>query len=300
MINDTPGLTRCGLYLHMHSPTLSTQQLDFFHREGYLSLPRAIAPPLLKKLQDLFTTLMQEPGIIDKTVAEHNGTTYVTSLEKLCSKGDLSCLQLLGSPFLLQIAEAICGSDFFLIQEFAVIKHLGDSTPVLWHQDMVHERTGHSFTMGIYLDDANAGDGALRVIPQSHTSGKDICALQKEAFIEVPMKTGDILLHDMMLAHSSGIMHHNRQRRVLYFEFLSLAQVRRENIYTEDLLQNRMQLLHLAIHHYRQQYPNEAFFAWENPLGISANSGKTTAVALQEIYAREVNARPSAYCFEFS
>jgi ectoine hydroxylase-related dioxygenase (phytanoyl-CoA dioxygenase family) len=282
----------------MSSNVSGKAQLAGFMQEGYCVLPQAVPAPLLQRLRQLFDELMHSNDITSVGVNIINGNTYASSLDKLCHKGNLACLELLGAPFILETAAAICGPDFFLIQEFAVIKMLGDTTPVLWHQDMLHQRTGQCFTMGIYLDDAAPGDGALKVIPQSHNSGKNICTLQHEPFVEVPMQAGDILIHDMMLAHSSGIMQRNSLRRVLYFEFLSVRQVRNENIYTEELLANRIQLLQLAIEYYRQQHPQEAQFAWANPLpGIVPPPG-TLQEALDTVCSINVNARPSAYCFE--
>jgi Phytanoyl-CoA dioxygenase (PhyH) len=277
---------------------LSKARLDSFNQEGYLVLPGAVPPLLLQSLQQLFAEQMDQDNKITVATNNNNGNTYINALDKILDKGNLACLELLGAPFILETAATICGPDFFLIQEFAVIKMLGDITPVLWHQDMLHQRTGQCFTMGIYLDDADCGDGALRVIPQSHTSGKNICALQHEPFTEVPMKAGDILVHDMMLAHSSGIMQHNPIRRVLYFEFLSIGQVRNESIYSEELLHNRIQLLQLAIDYYRQQHPDENQFDWYNPIPEAAAPPAPLREALEAICSINVRARPSAYCFE--
>ncbi len=281
-----------------NSSALSKTQLDSFTKEGYFILPGAVPPLLLQSLKELFTEEMHGEGKTKVTVNNNNGSNYINALDKLIDKGNLSCLELLGAPFILSIAASICGPDFFLIQEFAVIKMLGDNTPVLWHQDMLHHRTGQCFTMGIYLDDAGPGDGALRVVPQSHTSGKTICVAQHEPFIEVPMKAGDILVHDMMLAHSSGIMQHNPIRRVLYFEFLSVSQVRNESIYGEELLHNRLQLLQLAIDYYRQQHPGEKQFDWHNPIPEAVLPAAPFRETLEAVCGINVRARPSAYCFE--
>ncbi len=279
-------------------PFMSKDQLDFFNAEGYLVLPRAVPAPLLLKMQQLFDELMEENNTTERAVNIHNGQSYINNLEKLCRKGNLSCLELLGTPFILETAQSICGPDFFLIQEFAVIKMLGDNLPVLWHQDMLHKRTGQCFTMGIYLDDADADDGALRIVPKSHISGKPICAAKDDPSVEALMKAGDILIHDMMLAHSSGLMKHNPIRRVLYFEFLSVSHVRNESIYSEELLVNRMQLLQIAIDFYREQHPANEYFYWSNPLGVSRMQDKTMKEELEEIYKNEVHAKPSTYCFE--
>jgi ectoine hydroxylase-related dioxygenase (phytanoyl-CoA dioxygenase family) len=175
---------------------------------------------------------------------------------------------------------------------------LGDNLPVLWHQDMLHQRTGPCFTMGIYLDDAQVDDGALLVVPGSHANGKTICETKNDPTIAVPMKAGDILIHDMMLAHSSGAMCSLPIRRVIYFEFLSVSHVRNEKLYPEDLLERRCSLLPVAIDHYKQLHPTEIAFSWESPMGEQSRTYPSQVAALQQIYEQEIHAIPSTYCFE--
>jgi Phytanoyl-CoA dioxygenase (PhyH) len=278
---------------------LTSQQLHSFHTNGLLALPGMIPLPLLNRLRTLFDELMDtEKDITAKVVYENKGEKYVTNLENICYKGNLACLELLGFPPILEIAESICGKDFFLIQEFAVIKNLGDEMPVLWHQDMLHQRSGHCFTMGIYLDDAGEGDGALRVVPVSHVSNKTICELSKEPSLEVPMKAGDILIHDMLLAHSSEPLKKNPLRRVIYFEFLSAAHVTKEYIYSDELVCRRTRLLFAATRYYQSLHPEEEQFIHqkENP-GTDDEAMEINEI-LRDIYKEPIHARPSAYCFE--
>lgn len=277
---------------------LSFSQLDSFYQKGYCKIPAAIATPLVSRLRDLFDELMSPENKEQKATCINNGKEYVTNLDLLCCKGNLSCLELLGSPFLLEIAEQICGPDFFMIQEFAVIKNAGDELPVYWHQDMVHDRKGQCFTIGFYLDDAEEHDGALRVVPGSHQADKPVCELCREPFIEVAMKAGDILLHDMMLAHCSEPMRKNKIRRVLYFEFLSRQHALLENIYTDELIINRTHLVHAALHYYQQLHPEGPFFSWANELAISYGPVENLEAVLNKIYSMPIHARPSTYCFE--
>jgi hypothetical protein len=272
--------------------------LDTFHQQGFLKIPGLIPVSLMKKLHQLFDKLMIPDVPIEKVIHENKGKKYVTNLENICYKGNLAALELLGFPPILEMAQAICGNDFFLIQEFAVIKNLGDELPVLWHQDMLHHRTGNCFTMGIYLDDANENDGALRVVPKSHLMGKPICELSKEPFIEAPMKAGDILIHDMMLAHYSEPLNKNALRRVLYFEFLSAAHVLNENIYAKELVDRRTRLLFAAARRYRALHPGEKQFALPMANPSPDDDTKSMEAVLTEIYSQAINARPSAYCFE--
>lgn len=271
-----------------------TVSKDFF-KKGYEVFPQLIPDELLEMLRYLFMSLMNYDDLIDKVVIENNEKKYVTNLENICSKGDLSCLALLGFPPILAIAEEICGEDFFMIQEFAVIKNLGDNLPVLWHQDMVNDRKGKCFTMGIYLDDADEDDGALCVIPDSHLANLHICEILDRDFVQIPVKAGDVLIHDMMLAHKSEPLQKNQLRRVIYFEFLSTTQVRLESIYSEELIERRTKLIPAAIQRYHQFFPHKTPFVYKNPSSFDGH--KSLNETVQEIYLEPIRARPSAYCF---
>lgn len=282
-----------------NTPILSRSQYDSFCKDGFLRLPGIIPASLLNRLRELFDELMDlSGGNSDKVVFQNKGNEYVTNLENVCNKGNLACLELLGYYPILSLAETICGPDFFLIQEFAVNKNRGDELPVLWHLDMAHQRSGNCFTMGIYLDDAELGDGALKVVPGSHLDNRTICELSKEPHIEVPMKAGDVLIHDMMLAHSSDPIRINPLRRVVYFEFLSAAHVKTENIYTDDLVIRRTRLLYAASRYYLALHPEERQFIHPKENPEESDFMKTIEEILQEIYSQPINARPSAYCLE--
>jgi hypothetical protein len=279
---------------------LNTTQLDAFFKNGYLRLPGMVNQSLLKQLTALFDELINDSHSIDEKVIIHNkGKKYVTNLENICPKSNLSCLELLGSPFILELAATICGDDFFLIQEFAVIKWAGDELPVLWHQDMVHQKNGKCFTMGIYLDDAAENEGALCIVPGSHLSDRNICEIKNDPAIFIPMKAGDILIHDMMLAHSSGLLSKNKVRRVIYFEFLSAAHVLKENIYSAELITRRSRLLFAATRHYELLHPGEVHFIHKKMNPVPEDDEKDINEVLTEIYKEPIHARPSAYCIEY-
>lgn len=80
-------------------------------------------------------------------------------------------------------------------------------------------------TLRIHLDETNAGNGALKVIPASHRKGiyrpetidwdkeqEDICNVPK----------GGIMLMKPLLLHASGRTTNNRPRRVVHIEFSSM------------------------------------------------------------------------------
>jgi Phytanoyl-CoA dioxygenase (PhyH) len=278
--------------------TLSPAQLQSFQQDGYFKIEAFIPEFLLTRLRALFNELIGTDNDEDKVVLETDNKKYVTNLEYVCRKGNLSAFQILGYPPLLQIAETICGEDFFMIQEFAVIKNAGDKLPVLWHQDMLHERKGKCFTIGFYLDDAEIGEGALSVIPGSHSDERDICELSKGVAVAVPAKAGDVIIHDMMLAHSSGLLNKNKIRRVLYFEFLSARHVEEEKIYTKELVERRTRLIFAAVRFYKQLHPGENSFIYKHKNSFPNDDTKEIENILTEVYSKKIHARPSAYCFE--
>jgi ectoine hydroxylase-related dioxygenase (phytanoyl-CoA dioxygenase family) len=283
----------------LQAPVLSAQQLLQFQEQGYCIIENAVPPALLQNLHVFFEAQMFAGNADNEVVAtERNGVRYVTNIDNLCHKGNLSCLELLGSPVVMEAARIICNDKFFPVQDFAVIKMRGDDTPVLWHQDMMYERSGPCCTMGVYVDDAPPGEGCLRVVPGSHLSGLDICTLQQQPWVEVPMKAGDILIHDMMLAHSSAPLNGHLLRRVVYFEFLATELVRNEAIYAEELVERRTALQAAAHTYYHLQHPDAVVNEWQPAQAYGINTLAQVRQQLQRIYSRPINARPSAYCFE--
>jgi hypothetical protein len=275
---------------------LTTIEQQQFIEDGFVKVSSFIPPQLLQKLQTLFDQLMNFTDLEGKVIHENNGLTFITNIEEICKRGNLAALELLGYPPLLSIAKQLCGDDFFMIQEFAVIKNAGDGMPVLWHLDMQHERKGKCFTVGFYLDGVEKGDGALKVVPGSHVSNKSICELSKEPCIEIPAHAGDILIHDMMLAHCSDPMNKNKLRRVIYFEFLSAAHVREENIYHEALIERRTKLLPLAADFYRLQ--NRNIISQIDQGDMLSHSEILEELSI--IYNEKIRARPSTYCFDLN
>ena len=277
---------------------ITPSQLIQFKEEGFVKISNCLSALLLLKLRNLIDEVIADEKDTLKVTLQIEDKKFVTNIQSLGNKNNLTCLELLASPFLLEVAQTICGEDFFCLQEFAVIKNLGDNLPALWHQDIMHQRTGDCFMVGVYLDDTNANDGALKIIPQSHLSDKKICDIVKEDTIEIPMQAGDILVHDMMLAHSSEPLQVNQKRRVIYFEFLSATQVEKEGIYSKELATNRTNLLNVALSYHQLQNPLLEQYYWKRANLQNYKTIEEMRAALDAIYAIPIQGKPSNYCFE--
>jgi len=83
-------------------------------------------------------------------------------------------------------------------------------------------------TARIHLDDADEVNGALRVIPGSHRSGRltqehirELCRQQSEVLCTA--SAGDVLLMRPLLLHASGRSTSPRHRRILHIEYAGFA-----------------------------------------------------------------------------
>ena len=271
---------------------------EAFERDGFTRLPGLIPPPVLERLRTFFDPLLVADWVPNKAVADAPQGKVVTNVGRLFAWGDPAPLELLALPEIMDVATAICGDDLFVVQEFAVIKNRGDATPVLWHQDMVHGRSAPCFAMGLYLDDADAGEGALRFVPGSHLMGEPICELAGRPAVEVPAKAGDVIVHDMMVAHSSEPMEGNALRRVIYLEFLSVELALGENLYTREEIDNRRRLLFAARRYRRETVPGGNCFKPRQRDPNPRDRKRRVDEVLADIYARSLQPRAANYCFE--
>lgn len=125
------------------------------------------------------------------------------------------------------------------------------STPTPAHQDYpTHQGSGNSVTLWIPLQDVTSVDGAIQVLPGSHTFGiieegdevnqftdKPGTLLKNdglrghlessshldEQFLEVPMVAGQVLIFSTLLVHRSGVNIGNRIRYSLNIRLNDLA-----------------------------------------------------------------------------
>ena len=116
------------------------------------------------------------------------------------------------------------------------MKASGYGAPVEWHQDWAfYPHTNQDvLAVGVLLDDMNASNGPLRVLPGSHRgpihdhhSQGAFCGaidvartgLDVSNAREVHGRAGDITIHHVRMVHGSALNTSGRQRRVLYFEY---------------------------------------------------------------------------------
>ncbi len=142
---------------------------------------------------------------------------------------------LVRDPDITDPVAALIGEDIRLYGGKINIKAAGYGAPVEWHQDWAfYPHTNDDvLTVGILLDDMDADNGSLGIMPGSHKgpvfdhhSGGAFCgALDLDAneldFGQAALmggKAGDMLIFHSRAVHGSPANRSNRQRRLLIWE----------------------------------------------------------------------------------
>jgi ectoine hydroxylase-related dioxygenase (phytanoyl-CoA dioxygenase family) len=128
---------------------------------------------------------------------------------------------------------AIFGEPVALFEDKLNLKLPGGS-PYPWHQDWVCCWRAHSdelITCFIYLDDADATNGCLQVIPGTHLGKRhypfkpgdhfeiDPASVPHEQAVPVPLHAGDMIFFDPYLLHYSDLNRSAVPRRSIIYTY---------------------------------------------------------------------------------
>jgi ectoine hydroxylase-related dioxygenase (phytanoyl-CoA dioxygenase family) len=284
---------------------ITSDQLNEFKTKGYLRLENAVPPLLLAELQSLFTdfneTALKNYGTgsapSNMSFLEDDGTPILMRVNDLVSVFPTEVLDLLASPAMMAIARDLSGPGTIPLQCDALFKHVHPFSTVLWHQDAVHPRTFPYLNIGIYLDDADAGDGCLTYVKGSQHEKLDICELSKKYgwevpdSEEVPAKAGDILIQDMMVLHGSRLKTKPGIRRTIYVEMRPEAAVREHNLNSDAWIELRKRWMGIVARRSEVSWPEETHGAMPTDL-------KSDREEIDNLLQLREAPIPANYCFE--
>jgi hypothetical protein len=273
-------------------------QRQLFDTQGFCHLPGVLPEDTLIRVGAFIDRLLVPEEGARRLIMPSPEGPVVTNLDFLLDWDDPALLELLALPALMEPVAAICGPDFFPVQEFAVIKHPGDGLQVLWHQDMPNRRSGPACTLGVYLDDSLPGHGALRFVTGSHRCDDPIEVIGRRPAVEVPAQAGDAIVHDMLTAHSSAAMTAGGRRRVIYLEFLSIELALAEALYPPEFIAQRQRVMFAAQRYRAELCPGQPCF---DPLFADpapADRDRPVTDILREVHDTLVRPQPANYAME--
>lgn len=242
---------------------ISAAQIQEFRDNGFLHIPGAISPEELALLRRAADALIENRDTLPPE--QQHDFKYGALVGDGIGEGDVLCrleytldksphfLALAANPLVLQFATAIHGEQVVLTWEDMIIKTPFAGFGVPFHQDLLYQSTRSIvFSMGIYLDDSGADPltcipGTQRLGPLSEEEIAGLAAERRAEHVEVPVRAGDCLVHNVLVIHGSPENRSDATRRVIYLEFRTADQVRDDSPWDEEWLQQRLQLLPAAV-----------------------------------------------------
>lgn len=158
-------------------------------------------------------------------------------------------LTIIFNERLTSLIHSVFGEDYFVVKSIYFDKPEDSNWFVAYHQDLTisvdkkaeidgfgpwtakHQQFAvqpplsileDNFTIRIHLDDTDEGNGALKVIPQSHLKGiyrPETIDWSIETETICPVQKGGIMLMKPLLLHASNRTNNQRKRRVIHIEF---------------------------------------------------------------------------------
>jgi ectoine hydroxylase-related dioxygenase (phytanoyl-CoA dioxygenase family) len=218
---------------------LSGQQVDAYRREGYLAVPELIDRERMKALRAVTEELVDRSRSVSRSNELYDldprHTAEVPELRRIKNPADNHALYhwvAFESPIPDIVAELI-GPDVKFHHSKLNLKGSHGGAPVDWHQDAAFYPHSNDdvLAVGLLLDDADAANGAMAVLPGSHfgpvyehydgdrfvgsMQAADVGRLDlgRAHLLELP--AGSIHIHHYRLVHGSAPNLSARPRRLL-------------------------------------------------------------------------------------
>jgi non-heme Fe2+,alpha-ketoglutarate-dependent halogenase len=212
----------------MNTYRLSEEQKAFYQKNGYLiGLPPIYTSAEMREinaeLPNILTLL--RPDETAKDIREWHETSLY--LYEICM-----------NPKIHDLVEGILGPNFYLWASSFFIKEPFSKSTVGWHQDAYYwpMKPHHSVTVWLAFDDVDAENGAMKIIPGSHSAGllqhtrhdqtDSIITLELETgtfreaeAVQFRLKAGEVSLHDDRAAHGSPANPSSRRRAGLTMRY---------------------------------------------------------------------------------
>jgi phytanoyl-CoA hydroxylase len=215
---------------------LNQEQIDFFHREGYLIMRGLITGRELEMLRDAVDVVQAEgvahAGSGHLYYKNPDGSDTYWRSEQMWQRGDIFQSVTVHPDLLENIGQCV-GQSFFPWNDSLVVKLASSGAPVPWHQDPPYKHAQRdstypvpNFTTDIYLDHSGPENGCVWAIHGHHLVGHvDLASRSEEELFDlaVPleMEPGDVLFHCLSTPHGSRPNRSGRQRRIFYVHYLA-------------------------------------------------------------------------------
>jgi len=227
---------------------LSQEQIDQFHRDGFLIIPGVFQGEELERLRAAADAVQAEGDAGQGDGHQHreiDGVKRYYRSEQMWDR-DVVFRAVTVKPDLLEAIGQCIGHEFLPVNDSFVCKLPRYNVPVPWHQDIPYGQLENApvdtfgvpnFDTDIYLDDSTVENGCVWGIPQHHLVGeiKPVKTMSQEELFNHPLavplevKAGDVIFHCLSAPHGSIGNKTDTMRRIFYVHYMNRAVV--ENCY---------------------------------------------------------------------
>ncbi|GIH68784.1 phytanoyl-CoA dioxygenase family protein [Sphaerimonospora thailandensis] len=201
---------------------------------GFGVAPAVVTGPLLSALRDEAQRLIDAhdgtPGYSPDywTFTDSaTGDEVLYRIHRLEQQpGAVHAASLFADGPLHRLAEDLFGGPVRATVCAMIVKVPWHAAAVPWHRDRTEVPAGRVCNLSLFLDDCDAANGCLQFVPGSHLLADDADAERARLagpVVELPMRAGDVAVHDVRAVHASLPNHSARIRRSIVVEFASSA-----------------------------------------------------------------------------
>jgi len=245
----------------------STSLKDEFLVDGYSVIKNAFSP------QEVQLLLSQtEKALASKKNEEDflriNDSKHIHKIRYMFEKGDMF-LKFLVHDSILKIVSELSDDVTRIVPtwEDMLIKIPERGIPVTVHQDLALQSAKYDvFSVGIYLH--NSDDNPVYYLPKSHKMGpltkteiSKVYEENKNKFVPVIAKAGDIVIHNVKTVHYSEKNKSQNPRYTWYLEFRTINQLEKDSPWDQDWINSRRAIWIYALKKYKENiaHPDEVF-----------------------------------------
>lgn len=198
--------------------SLTTGEVEFYKREGYLPLPGFVIGPAVDALRTEVFEALEAKGVARAALGKAAG-----SADKLrqCSQylAGSGLDRLINGEATLGVASRLIGGPASRYLPFTAVKAGGGGGTFHFHQDnnyTVHQPAVGSINIWVALDDMTPENGCLQIVPSSHLRGQlasrdsddgdhnQQIDVDPTMCLPIRMRAGDAVAFTRLTVHGSG------------------------------------------------------------------------------------------------
>ena len=211
---------------------LDQEQLNNFHTQGYLRFGALLEEDLVLSLREEYDRLFAEARATDRYRDLSDDDDEMLQIMQMCERS-LSFRRLCYHDAILDIIQDLIGSDIQLFHDQGLFKPAYSGGPIHWHQDNAYWlcKPAELVSCWLTLDDVDAANGAMHVLPGSHRVAVDhsqgagtlldaSAMIDSSTAVAIDLPAGGVMFHHCQTFHYTPPNRTDRQRRAFAIHFM--------------------------------------------------------------------------------